>query len=166
MQLWGVIGAWVAGMGTVFAASVALHLARRSEKVRLKAHVGLRSLITPGISTEECVQFYVTNLGVKPVTIILIGWRIGRWKQKAHAVQIVSSHSPHNYPKKLKHGETATFLLSLTESPMWLSQFATDFVKDAPLTTLRAQFHTSVGSTHEVLPEQGLLDKLKSIART
>lgn len=166
MQLWAVVGTWIAGIATIFVAVVALLLARRSEKVRLQANVGLRLAITPGISKEECLKFTVTNVGERQVTIDSIGWRIGKRKNKRFALQIVSTLSPHNYPKKIAHGETAQFLVYFSESPNWMRDFIADFVQDVSdksINTLRAQIHTSVGHTVDVVPEQSLLEKLKSV---
>lgn len=164
VQLLGVIGTWFAGGATIIVAMVALFLARRSERVRLQAGVGLRLMITPGLDTqEECLQFRVTNHGERPVTIDTVGWRIGKGKQKKFCIQVLSTHSPDNYPKKIEHGETATFIVGFKECPDWMREFATDFVTDVSdkaLKTLRAQIHTSV-ETVEVAPEQELLDRLK-----
>ena len=166
MQLWALVGTWFAGLATVFVAVVALFLARRSEKVRLKAHVDLRLAITPGINTEECLQFRVTNLGERPVTIDSIGWRIGKSKNKRFALQALSPRSPHQYPKKVGHGETAQFIVYFSESPNWMRDFIADFVHDVSeksINTLRAQIHTSVGHSIDVVPEQSLLERLRNV---
>ena len=166
MQLWALVGTWFAGFATIFVAVVALFLARRSEKVRLKAHVGLQLLISPGISAEECLYFSVTNLGERSVTIDSIGWCIGKRKSRRFAIQILSSISPHQYPKKIEHGEKAQFIIDFTESPNWMKDFVTQFIRDVSdksLNTLRAQIHTSLGHSIDVVPEQSLLEKLKNV---
>ena len=83
MQLWTVLGTWFAGIGTVSATVVALWLARRAERVKLKASVGIRSLVggvIPPDNLRKIVQFHVTNLGERPVIVTEIGWHFGkRW---------------------------------------------------------------------------------------
>ena len=166
IQLWALVGTWFSGLATIFVAFVALHLARRSEKMRLKAYVGLRLLVSPGISAEECLQISVTNSGERPVTIDSIGWCIGKRKNRRFAIQILSSISPHQYPKKIAHGERAQFILDFRESPNWMKDFVTQFVHDVSdksIKTLRSQIHTSVGHSIDIVPEQSLLEKLKKV---
>ena len=69
-----------------------------------------------------------------------------------------------NFPKKIEHGETASFMISLSESPDWYEYFSKFFVDEGytyKVKTLRAQIHTSIGHTENVAPEKNLLDKLE-----
>ena len=74
IQLWNAIGTWVAGIATFCAVIVSLHLARRVEKVRLRTRVGIRQMFqgdgTPG---QELLEFHITNLGDRPVTVVSLG---------------------------------------------------------------------------------------------
>jgi hypothetical protein len=45
IQVWAAIGTWFAGLGTLAAVIVALYLAKRVEKVRLRVHAGLRVVV-------------------------------------------------------------------------------------------------------------------------
>ena len=145
-------GGWMAAVGTIAAVSVALLLARRSEKVRLKTSVDCRLVIAgDGSQPTRCLMMSVTNVGQRPVTIMSTGWRIGRWKSKRFCIHLPSTTSPSKFGAKIEHGETAHFMTDFEESPNWMSKFAGDFVKDSSLKTLRTQIHTSVGHTKDIL---------------
>ncbi len=47
VQLWMVVGTWVAGLATLLAVMTALYLAKNVEKVRLRIFVGIR-MVVPG----------------------------------------------------------------------------------------------------------------------
>ena len=165
IQLWGVVGTWFAGIGTLAASVVALWLARRVEKIKLKAHVGLGVTFGNG-SSQDCLNFNVTNLGERPVTIVSLGWRIGKRKNRKFAIQPLTQSSFDQYPKKLEYGESASFMVFFSERPNWMEKFSNDFIEDISdktIKTLRAQIHTSVGHTKDVIPARSLLEKLKKI---
>lgn len=159
IQLLGVIGAWIAGFGSLFASIVALWLARRSERVKLKAHVGLRVCVGGGAS-YELLAFRVTNLGERDVTIVAIGWRIGKGKNRKLAIQPLTPSSQDVLPRRLKYGEEALFSVDFVQSPDWISDFAKGFISNKQIQTLRAEIHTSVGYVHIVEPEKPLLKRL------
>ena len=137
LQLWNAIGTWVAGVATFGAVLVALHLARRSESVRLRSFAGLREVILgDGSPFQEHLCINVTNIGDRPVTVNI----------------------------ELAHGKSASFMVSFVATPNWCKEFAQGFVKDVSdknLRILRALINTSVGRSVSVTPEQGLLDRLK-----
>ena len=160
-------GTWAAAIGTIAAVSVALLLALRSEKVRLKASVGCKLVIAgDGSQPTRCLLTRVTNVGERPVTILSTGWRIGRWKSERFCIHSPSTTSQWKFGAKIEHGETAQFMTDFEESPNWMSEFASGFVKDGSnksLKTLRAQIHTSVGHTLDVRPERAFLKELKEL---
>jgi hypothetical protein len=168
IQIWVAVGTWVAGIGTLAAVIVALYLARRVEKVRLKVYVGPRVVVLgDGTPFKKQIAFSVTNLGERPVTIESVGWVIGRGKGRRFAIQPVSGPFTSQYPIEIAHGKGTTFMVSLDEAPNWYREFATGFVQDLSgdsLRTLVAQIHTSVGQTIEVHPEKEILDALKTAA--
>jgi hypothetical protein len=165
IQVWVAVGTWVAGIGTIAAVIVALYLARRVEKVRLKVHVGLRVVVLgDGTPFQRHLAFNVTNVGERPVTINTVGWAVGKRHARRLAMQPVSGPHTSQYPAELSHGRTVNFMVSFDATPNWLREFVTGFVKDvsdSSLKTLVAQVHTSVGQTVEVCPEPELLDALK-----
>ena len=162
IQILNMLGTWVAGLGAIVAASVALWLARRVEKVKLKSYVGLR-VIVGGYVSQECLNFSVTNLGERSVTVISIGWRVGGRKNRKFAIQPLTGLSPDQCPKKIEYGEMASFMVNFSESPDWMKEFVKEFVSDRPLKTLRAQIHTSVGHTENVKPEKEFLEELQTV---
>jgi len=165
IQIWNAIGTWIAGFATFTAVVLSLYLARRSEKVRLKVHAGLRVIfVGDGSPPDEHLQIDVTNLADRPITINSIGWAVGKGKKRKLCVQPVASRFSSEYPLELTHGKSANFMVSFNNTPTWLTDFANKFIEssdDALLRTLVAQVHTSLGKTIEVKPEKGLIDRLK-----
>ena len=159
------IGTWLAAIATFFAVLTSLHLARRSEQIRIKATAGIRLLfIGDGSPAEEHVQIGVVNHGDRTVVVNSVGWKIGTRKNTRLCIQPVSGKWTQNYPLQLAHGEQASFLVSFSATPEWTKHFAKDFVRDVSpknLKTLRALIHTSLGQTIEVVPEDNLLKKLR-----
>ena len=170
IQIWMVVGTWLAGLATVAAVVAALYLAQRSEKVRLKAHAGLREIILgDGSPAEEHLNISVTNLGERAIRINSVGWAIGKRKKRRFCIQTVSGPYTKQYPIELAHGESADFMVSFRATPNWTREFAHGFVKDLSdksLTTLVALVHTSVGQTVEVRPEKELLHEFKNAGNT
>lgn len=168
INVWNAAGTWVAGIATLLAVLVSLHLAGRSERLRIKATAGIRLVFAgDGTPAEEHVQISVVNHGDRTVVVNSVGWRIGTRRSARVCIQPVSGRWTQDYPKQLAHGEQGTFLVSLVATPTWLSHFANDFVRNAShrnLKTLRALVHTSLGQTVEVVPEKGLLEKLHAAA--
>ena len=106
IQFWGMLGTWLSGLATLAAVIVALFLARRTEKVRLKAHVGLRVAIAgDGSPPEEHLDIEVTNLADRPVTINSVGWAIGKGKERRFGLQTFSGRYSSKCPVELGHGE-------------------------------------------------------------
>lgn len=160
IQIASAVGTWLAAFGTVGAVIVALWLARSGQKVSLKARVGIRHIMGGGHS-RECLSFRVTNLGDRPVTIEGVGWRVGRGKSREFADQMMSFSLGDQFPKRLEHGASASFILDFSESPAWKTDFFEKVIGNRPLKTLRAQIYTSVGHTEVVRPEVSLLKRLK-----
>ena len=166
MEIWTVAGTWFAGLATLAATVVALYLARRSEKARLRIFVGVREVIRgDGTASKPYVCFNVTNLGERPVVITLIGWVIGKRKARRHCIQILEGSPWHQYPASLTHGQAALFMVGLSGKPDWTKDFATGFVRDPRLLkTLRAQIFTSIGQTFEIKPEHDVIERLRQAA--
>ena len=166
MEIWMVVGTWFAGLATLVAATVALYLATRSEKVRLRIFVGVR-VVMPGDGTpgEPYVCFDVTNVGDRPVVITTVGWVIGKRKARRYCIQILEGLPWKQCPAELTHGQGAQFMIGLSGTPDWTKDFARGFLNEPrELKTLRAQIFTSVGQTFEIKPERGLIDRLRQAA--
>lgn len=126
IQIWVALGTWFSGVGTVAAVAVALYLAKRVEKVRLKVRVGLMEVVIgDGTPFQRHLGISVTNLGERPVTINTVGWAIGKGKTRRYAVQPL--HSPHSAqcPIELAYGKYANFMVSFVVMPDWPREFGT-----------------------------------------
>ena len=108
IQVWNAVGTGVAGIGTIAAVIVALRLARDSRRVRLQVRVGIYWLIHD-TARIEYVGFDVTNLADRAVTIASVGWVIDRSKKERMAMQVPSRAIRDDVPKRLEHGQGATF---------------------------------------------------------
>jgi hypothetical protein len=170
IQIWVAMGTWLAGLATVAAVIVALRLATRAQKVRLKVHVGLRDIVMgDGSPFQVHLGMSVTNLGERPVIVNSAGWAVGKGKDRKFAIQPIASPFSTPYPVELNYGKEANFMVSFLIVPTWLHDFANGFVSDLSdenLKTLVAQIHTSVGQTIEAKPESNLLDALKKHRRS
>lgn len=164
MQIANVTGTWVAGLGTLAAVVVSLWLARRSSRVDLKVKVAVYWIINPGVQPkEECVGYEVVNVGERAAIIDSVGWAIGGRKSKQFAMQMVEPRLGATVPKRLEHGERASFMFSLKDD--WPSYFAGKFIESPEsLASLRAIVTTTVGRSVEVKPEPSLLNRLKVAA--
>jgi hypothetical protein len=170
LQLWNVIGTWVAGLATFAAVVVSLYLATQGQRVRLRCHVGIR-ITYPHVNKAdaEFVVFDVTNVGDRSVTISQIGWMFGKRKNRVYCVQALGLRMGDNVPKRIEHGERAAFYVPLYGEAQWLNCFARDFLEkgeiETALETLRAQVFTSVGTVVEIRPELSLIDRLRAAAQ-
>ena len=179
INLWAAIGTWCAAAGTVAAATVALLLARRAEKVKLKTWVGY-TLVTN--SPEEFISFSVTNRGERPVTITELVFRVRhhrkRYQRVGDAVEavlrsLVGRHpNPKRYrsvgllwqglhlPRKIEHGESVSFNVDFTE---WVDAMREGVLHDIPekdWKTLRALIVTSVGHKEVVEVDRHAMERL------
>src|SRR5215213_9868069 len=70
-RLWGVIGTWFSGIGSMLAVIVSLYLARRQDRVNLTVSAGIRQLVTPGErgAPPKFVAIRVVNRGYRRVTV-------------------------------------------------------------------------------------------------
>ena len=167
IQLWMLVGTWVAGLATLLAVMTAFYLATNVKKVRLRIFVGIRFVVMRGDGSprEDRVCFDVTNVGERPVIITKVGWVVGKRKKRRYGIQPLSD-SWKQCPAELTHAENAEFMIS-SDMPKWVRYFSEGFINDPSgqsLKTLRAQVFTSVGQTFEIKPESGLIDRLRGIA--
>ena len=104
MQLLTLLAAWFSGLCTLVAAGTALWLGSRAGRIKLKAYVGLRlAIVGDGSPSKEGLGIQVTNLGERPVTIVSIGWCVGKGRNRRFAIDPSASKQ---CPKKLEYGET------------------------------------------------------------
>ena len=151
-------GGWLAAAGTITAASVALVLARRGEKVRLKASA-IRAVSFEGMggNVTDCFLLSATNIGQRPVAIKGWAWCIGKGKRQR------SLWSKRRLqPSTIAYGDTATVDINLQAHDSW-RQIAEGLVKHCrvnSLKKLRVEIYPTVGSAVRVVPDQNVLDFL------
>lgn len=167
LQLWNVIGTWIASIGTVSAVITSLWFAYYQGKVKLNVSAGHRLLITQGIEErlEYCV-IRVVNTSSKPAKVISIGWEAGRFKDKVHMLQVVGTPGSDSVPKMLQEGEEATFLLPFNlekNEDDWIVKF-TKYLNEGGknrIPSLKVIINTSVGQTFKQKVEKNLLEELE-----
>lgn len=99
------IGQVVGAAGTFAAVYVALHLARRSERPKLRLSVGKRLVVGFGEQdSPDILNFTIQNLGLTSAHVMQFGWRVGRWPfrfpeflARGYAIQTFSSNI-YGYP--------------------------------------------------------------------
>ena len=156
---------WFSAIGTVSAVILSLKLARKDRNVKLKVSAGHRVLIAQGVSERpEYLSIRVVNIGHRDAQIINIGWKAGIFK-KRHAIQILDSNtSSSELPVRLKDGEEATYLISLSDN--WLSEFSNTMLKPATffqMYFLKLQVTTSLGDVYESRLEKNLINEISKI---
>lgn len=149
IQVWIAVGTWLAGVGTIAATVVALYLARRAERLRLRIRVQLMQVVMgDGTPFQDQLGIDVANVGERPITINSVGWAVGKGKGRRYALQPLNSPYSAQYPIELAYGKSAKFLISFESMPNWAKDFGTGFVQDLSdknLKTLVVQAHTALG---------------------
>ncbi len=114
---------WLSAFGTIAAVIVALYLARRDSRIRLRVVVGLRLLLQQGADKQpEFFSLEVTNVGRRPANIINILMRDGlrfRVKQFGFGSLMVMIPPAHplsaRVPITIGDGERAHYLVPWPE---------------------------------------------------
>ncbi|MDW6002835.1 hypothetical protein [Vibrio mangrovi] len=171
LQIWNVVGTWVASIGTVSAVITSLWLASNANKVKLIVFAGHRILISRLEKTNDdycCIQ--VVNTGARPVKITNIGWQAGRFKNKQHMIQIFGTPNSDNVPKMLTEGEEAIFMVPFNlrgNDEDWLVSMAKTLTeKSNNINSLKVCVSTSVGQQFIVPVENSLKEKLLEQTKT
>ena len=100
MQILGVTGTWAAACGTVLIACIALYIAIRVEKVKVRVNY----FVGTEVDTElEHFVVSVTNLSTLPVTVKMINWRY-RVENKTRIIPLQI------HPKTIGHGESVDYM--------------------------------------------------------
>ena len=77
LELWGVLGTWFAGFGTLMAALVALWLGLRKTTIRLVA------MARPDTESRNCF-IDITNRGHAAVAFEAVSWSVVKSRQRQH----------------------------------------------------------------------------------
>jgi len=168
IQIWGVIGTWIASVGTLSAVIVSLWLAYHQGKIKLKVTAGHRLLITPGSKSQpEYCAIKVVNTGDRPANITHVGWETGWFKNKKHIIQIFGTPGFDDVPKVLHEGKEANFMVPLRlngSDEDWIVRFPKTLVADegkiGHIKRLKVVVGTSVGQMFRTRVEGNLVEKL------
>ncbi|RUR56359.1 hypothetical protein [Vreelandella populi] len=162
---WGSVADWVSGIGSLAAVVTALYLARASNKIRLRVHVGHRIVLAAGQQAEppQFLQIGAVNIGSRFARITNVGYRVGV-RRKQFAIQSIEANSMSSgMPADLSDGQEARWMIPLDLSDNWIERFARDFLLPnwkIRLWSARVQVHTSVGRVFEASFEPSIKKKL------
>ena len=134
-------------VGTIGAATVALWIALRAEKIRLKVRF---------YCNVEDDEFSVTisNLGKLPANLLFLSWKIG-WRGQRNG--LFDSYIP-NHPRKiLQYGEYDHVTKKAT------TVFNRSAFKTKSMNTFKLQIHTAIGQTITARPDRKTLRELKKV---
>lgn len=167
LQLWSVIGTWVASIGTVGAVITSLWFALHQNTIKLKISAGHRILVTPGTKeTPDYCSISVVNVGLRPAKVTHVSWECGRWRNKKYMLQTFGYPGFDDVPKTLHEGEEASFMIPFLRSgggEDWVVRFPEYLVGDGSprlIKTLKLTVHTSVGQRFKQKVEKNLVAKL------
>ena len=168
IQIWGIIGTWVAGIGTVSAVIVSLWLAYNQNKVKLKISAGLRQVFRKGAKLHpEYCNIHVVNIGNRPLIITGIGWETGKGKNKKRFYQFCDKYLSNDLPKTLRQCEEANFFIPLnmgSDEKDWVVQLpellAGNEEKIDNIKKLKTVVNTSIGQVFKAHVEKRLVEKL------
>ena len=167
LQLWSVIGTWLASIGTVSAVVTSLWLANRQGKIHLGIVAGHRKLVTPGSKDiSDLCMIRIVNKGTRPAKITGIGWECGRFKKKIHLIQMFGTPDSDSIPKTLQEGEEGAFLIHFHQDKSdkdWIVSLPKELTKHSErgINNLKVCVSTSVGQSFKVQAENGLKDELR-----
>ena len=167
LELWNVIGTWIASIGTVSAVITSLWLAYHQGRVKLNVVAGHRQLVTQGSKNiPDCCMINVVNTGTRPAKIVRVGWEAGRFKSKKYMIQMFGFPGFDDVPKTLQEGEETIFMVPFCangDDKDWIVRFPQRLAEGNPkiINSLRAVVYTSVGQSFKVKVENGLIEKLQ-----
>ena len=100
-------------LGTLAAVIVALYLASRERKDKIRARARERTILNHPKRPNDplpVINVEVTNLSLHPVTVTSFGWTVGAFR-KQHFVQVPDWTDPLTFklPTRLQYGESAHY---------------------------------------------------------
>lgn len=158
---WGSLADWASAGGSVFAAVVALTLAKEAGRVKIQATCGVRTIVGTGMDPTTLASIMVTNVGERPFKINAIGLRHGL-RKKSHG--IIKIGTPTEFCdqllRTLNDGEQSHFGFLLTSDSNWVAHQGRDFKSWIDLMTFRVTIYCTNGQSLNIRPEKQLLDEI------
>ena len=168
LQLWSVIGTWLAGVGTLGAVITSLWFAFNQNRIKLKVTAGHRIFITSASTEKPDYCFIkVVNVGLRPAKISNVSWQVGKGKKKKQVLQTFGFPGFDDIPKTIQQGEEAVFMIPFLYTSAdkdWIVHFPKYIVgDDSPklIKSLKVCVYTSVGQSFKTKAEPGLIEKIE-----
>lgn len=176
LQLWGVVGTWVASIGTVAAVISSIWFASRQNKVKLSIWMGER-LLFPAPDGQSAAHYVleVVNTGTRSVQICSITLHLRKFKLRKFrkVVSRVSAFIGSKFwdcmlgdlPLMLPEGGSAHFTRPIDAYDNQLAEAVLRMCRterDKSLKHLVVGVHTSVGKSFYVAPEAKMIENLRA----
>jgi len=143
----------LAAAGTIAAVVVALYLARRDEKVRLRVHNGFYEQFErgPGGGHQgSTFGVFATNVGRRPASISVINLQIGLVKPATFLLMFPPDPYTTKLPATLKDGEQATFLMPKEQFEKEIIKIGPDVRSRVDRRWIKVGVHVHNGDPHYV----------------
>jgi hypothetical protein len=167
---WGSVADWVSGIGSFAAAVVALYIVVYSQRVKLRAWCGLRTIPNDDEwpLPIDVLAISAKNVSPRPTTVTNISFTCWR-RDKYVFVKFMQDHG-NALPTPLSDGQTGTWYIPMNQSKKVMdpsNNFANDLVDRLEMTrvsvaTLRIHIQTSNGGTKPIRPEKAFRKVLMS----
>jgi len=171
---WGDVATWVSGIATLLTAGLAIYLAKRPERIRLKAQAGFYLLL--GTDTvgdpPEILSVTATNVGLRRTTIKQISIRTGLMKRGPwrHRFALIPNwvgafSSP--LPMALADGDSGSWNMAMEPGRPFVARLVTDgFVRSwVDVWTFRFGIHTGHGGNLYIKPSSDFRKALSEALR-
>jgi hypothetical protein len=168
-------GGWASALGTFAAAFVALYLASRANRVRLRLRAGLRVLLVQGQAAKapepDCAIVSITNVGLRSGLVLVQFWRLGFPRRRVFLTVLIPDNLySARLPIKLADGDSADLVFLLEAFRTNMAEALKPLLVDRflPLFQVRLMkivVTTSAGRVAQCSPERELRQLLLDIGR-
>ncbi|NQD81108.1 hypothetical protein HP436_13080 [Pseudomonas sp. CrR14] len=162
---WGTVADWASAVGSVFAAAVALWLAKRERRVSIQAKCGIRVMVD-GRQQTTLVSITVTNTGFRPFKISNIGLRHGLIKKQMGLIKL---GQPTEFCDPLlitlSDGEGSHFGFPINHKN-WVATMGQEMQSWLAVETLRVFICCSNGQVFKLRPERPLLNHFHNLRKS
>lgn len=163
---------WLSAIGTFAAVVTSLYLARRSDRISLKVHFGIRKVAVQGIHATSPDFFWanVTNLGRREATLTNLYFIPYPWKKSGFGWIPPQNRFSSEFPITLADGRSANYAGQVDQIGESFKNFAREHYS-GKLGAFRVRFlifrvGISTGRQFSAIPENNVRQALLEIART